>query len=150
MKLLLAFFSVFSIFWIGAETHFGDLAHTYVLKNQIKAPENSSPFSEKAKDRHKTEYDLKEALEKETYHYTPDNNPVTWDEDPNNYPDETPDTYINVDDDEVQSPTHYQKVPPGACAICKDGTYSFSKNKKGTCSHHGGVAEWLSKAHHRK
>ncbi|MBK9736820.1 MAG: DUF3761 domain-containing protein [Saprospiraceae bacterium] len=31
----------------------------------------------------------------------------------------------------------------GACAVCADGTYSFSKNQRGTCSHHGGVAKWL-------
>ncbi|MBL8195108.1 MAG: DUF3761 domain-containing protein [Blastocatellia bacterium] len=33
--------------------------------------------------------------------------------------------------------------PPGARAICRDGTYSFSQNRRGTCSHHGGVAQWL-------
>jgi hypothetical protein len=24
-----------------------------------------------------------------------------------------------------------------------DGTYSFSQSRRGTCSHHGGVAKWL-------
>lgn len=33
--------------------------------------------------------------------------------------------------------------PDGATALCRDGTYSFSKNHKGTCSWHGGVAKWL-------
>jgi len=33
--------------------------------------------------------------------------------------------------------------PPGATARCRDGTYSFSKHRSGTCSHHGGVAVWL-------
>jgi hypothetical protein len=33
--------------------------------------------------------------------------------------------------------------PAGATALCKDGTYSFSKTHSGTCSHHGGVAQWL-------
>lgn len=28
-------------------------------------------------------------------------------------------------------------------AICRDGTYSFSAHRRGTCSHHGGVARWL-------
>jgi Protein of unknown function (DUF3761) len=79
----------------------------------------------------------------QTIEYVSDNNPVTWDEDPDNYPLESPDTYENVDDEEVQSPTHYRNVPKGACAICGDGTYSFSKNRRGTCSRHGGVAEWL-------
>ena len=31
----------------------------------------------------------------------------------------------------------------GATAICRDGTYSYSANRRGTCSHHGGVAQWL-------
>jgi Protein of unknown function (DUF3761) len=33
--------------------------------------------------------------------------------------------------------------PPGATALCRDGTYSFSQTHSGTCSHHGGVARWL-------
>jgi hypothetical protein len=35
-------------------------------------------------------------------------------------------------------------APPGATALCRDGTYSFSKHRSGTCSHHGGVARWLT------
>jgi uncharacterized protein YraI len=31
----------------------------------------------------------------------------------------------------------------GATAHCRDGTFSFSRTRQGTCSHHGGVAEWL-------
>lgn len=34
--------------------------------------------------------------------------------------------------------------PTGATAKCKDGTYSKSKHHSGTCSSHGGVAEWLT------
>ncbi len=34
--------------------------------------------------------------------------------------------------------------PPGATAKCRDGTYSFSQHRSGTCSHHGGVAVWLT------
>jgi hypothetical protein len=34
-------------------------------------------------------------------------------------------------------------APPGATALCRDGTYSYSKHRSGTCSHHGGVAKWL-------
>jgi len=34
--------------------------------------------------------------------------------------------------------------PPGATAICRDGTFSFSLHRSGTCSHHGGVAQWLN------
>jgi hypothetical protein len=35
------------------------------------------------------------------------------------------------------------QAPAGATAICVDGTYSFSQTRSGTCSHHGGVAQWL-------
>lgn len=28
-------------------------------------------------------------------------------------------------------------------AICRDGTLSYSAHRRGTCSHHGGVAQWL-------
>ena len=34
--------------------------------------------------------------------------------------------------------------PTGATAKCKDGTYSKSKHHTGSCSHHGGVAEFLT------
>jgi Protein of unknown function (DUF3761) len=34
--------------------------------------------------------------------------------------------------------------PTGATAKCKDGTYSKSQHHTGTCSHHGGVAQWLT------
>jgi len=30
----------------------------------------------------------------------------------------------------------------GATARCRDGSYSYSQNRRGTCSHHGGVAVW--------
>jgi len=51
--------------------------------------------------------------------------------------------YTNVAGQRVQSPTKYNSIPAGATAKCRDGTYSFSKNRRGTCSHHGGVAKWL-------
>ena len=35
-------------------------------------------------------------------------------------------------------------APPGATARCRDGTYSYSQHRSGTCSHHGGVAVWLT------
>lgn len=50
--------------------------------------------------------------------------------------------YINVDGNAVQSPTYYTSQPSGASAKCKDGTYSFSQNRSGTCSGHGGVSTW--------
>ena len=51
--------------------------------------------------------------------------------------------YTNSKGNEVQSPTYYNSVPSGASAQCRDGTYSFSQSRRGTCSHHGGVAEWF-------
>ncbi len=53
--------------------------------------------------------------------------------------------YINVDGNKVQSPTYSNSgsVPAGATAKCRDGTYSFSQHRSGTCSHHGGVGRWL-------
>jgi len=32
--------------------------------------------------------------------------------------------------------------PAGATAKCRDGSYSYSAHRSGTCSHHGGVAVW--------
>ncbi|MFI5702371.1 DUF3761 domain-containing protein [Streptomyces xanthochromogenes] len=39
-----------------------------------------------------------------------------------------------------------QQAPAGATALCNDGTYSYSAHRRGTCSHHGGVATWLAGA----
>ncbi len=41
------------------------------------------------------------------------------------------------------TPVPQPSAPAGATARCRDGTYSYSKHRQGTCSHHGGVAEWL-------
>jgi hypothetical protein len=41
------------------------------------------------------------------------------------------------------APSRMGQVPSGASAQCRDGTYSYSKNRRGTCSHHGGVATWM-------
>jgi serine/threonine-protein kinase len=35
--------------------------------------------------------------------------------------------------------------PAGATALCKDGSYSFSKTASGTCSNHGGVGRWINR-----
>lgn len=40
-------------------------------------------------------------------------------------------------------PVRASSVPVGATARCGDGTYSFSQHRRGTCSHHGGVAAWF-------
>lgn len=51
--------------------------------------------------------------------------------------------YLNVDGDCVSGPVSAPAPPPGATAQCRNGKYSFSQNRRGTCSHHGGVARWL-------
>jgi hypothetical protein len=53
--------------------------------------------------------------------------------------------YVNKDGQEIHSPAHSKSgaVPAGATARCGDRTYSFSQHRRGTCSHHGGVAAWL-------
>jgi Protein of unknown function (DUF3761) len=53
--------------------------------------------------------------------------------------------YVNKSGVEVHSPAHTKSgtAPTGATAQCRDGTYSFSQHRRGTCSHHRGVAGWL-------
>ncbi len=51
--------------------------------------------------------------------------------------------YTNVDGNSIHSPAYSDSVPSGASAQCRDGTYSFSAHRQGTCSHHGGVSRWL-------
>ncbi|HEY3610520.1 MAG TPA: DUF3761 domain-containing protein [Pseudonocardiaceae bacterium] len=53
------------------------------------------------------------------------------------------DYYVNSDGNCVHRPEQAPAAPAGATAKCQDGTYSFSQHRSGTCSHHGGVAEWL-------
>jgi hypothetical protein len=52
-------------------------------------------------------------------------------------------TYVNSRGQTVKRPESCSSAPQGATARCRDGTYSFSKSRRGTCSHHGGVAKWL-------
>ncbi|BCI68078.1 DUF3761 domain-containing protein [Acetobacter aceti] len=53
--------------------------------------------------------------------------------------------YRNVDGKTIHSPAHTKngQAPSGATAKCGDGSFSFSQHHRGTCSHHGGVDEWL-------
>ena len=54
------------------------------------------------------------------------------------------DYYTNSDGTKVHRPVQSPNGPPeGATAQCRDGSYSFSLHRSGTCSHHGGVAKWL-------
>jgi Protein of unknown function (DUF3761) len=53
-------------------------------------------------------------------------------------------TYVNSAGNTVCSPSQSSGgAPAGATARCGDGTYSFSQSRSGTCSSHGGVAQWL-------
>ena len=51
--------------------------------------------------------------------------------------------YINSQGNWTPSPTTAPTAPVGATAQCRDGTYSFSASRRGTCSRHGGVSQWL-------
>ena len=42
------------------------------------------------------------------------------------------------------TPAPANGVPIGATALCRDGTYSFAAHHQGSCSHHGGVAQFYS------
>lgn len=48
--------------------------------------------------------------------------------------------YTNVEGNHIQSPG---SNPSGATAKCRDGSYSYSQHRSGTCSGHGGVDDWL-------
>src|SRR5258708_2533064 len=52
-------------------------------------------------------------------------------------------TYTNSKGETVRRPENCSAAPKGATAQCRDGSYSFSQIRRGTCSHHGGVAKWL-------
>ena len=55
-----------------------------------------------------------------------------------------PHYYTNKAGQRVQSPTRSSTAPKGATAQCRDGSYSFSQNRRGTCSNHRGVGRWLT------
>lgn len=81
-----------------------------------------------------------------------DNNPTekipTWDElVGNTSPTQNTEERIPTWDELISGkvppqPQPKRTYPIGATAICRDGTYSYSTGR-GTCSHHGGVAQWL-------
>src|SRR5947207_11380434 len=52
-------------------------------------------------------------------------------------------TYRNSRGETVRRPENCPAPPEGASAQCRDGSYSFSRSRRGTCSHQGGVAKWL-------
>jgi hypothetical protein len=50
--------------------------------------------------------------------------------------------YINSSGQRVHRPVRSAQAPLGASAQCRDGSWSFSQHRQGTCSHHGGVGIW--------
>jgi hypothetical protein len=53
--------------------------------------------------------------------------------------------YVNRDGKTVPRPcgdARTQPPPSDATATCRDGTYSYSLHRSGTCSGHGGVQRW--------
>nr|WP_239029284.1 DUF3761 domain-containing protein [Pseudonocardia acidicola] len=44
---------------------------------------------------------------------------------------------------QVQAVSSVPAAIQGATARCQDGEYSSSRHRQGTCSGHGGVAQWL-------
>lgn len=53
------------------------------------------------------------------------------------------DYYTAVSGHQVHRPVQASSAPAGASAQCRDRSWSFSESRRGTCSHHGGVARWL-------
>ncbi|WET83336.1 DUF3761 domain-containing protein [Amycolatopsis sp. QT-25] len=53
------------------------------------------------------------------------------------------DHYRNTDGVCVHRPATGPGAAEGATALCEDGSYSYSQNRRGTCSGHGGVRTWL-------
>ena len=56
--------------------------------------------------------------------------------------DSSGDYYTNVRGYRVHRPVKSSSAPLGASAQCRDGSWSFSEHRSGTCSHHGGVGHW--------
>jgi hypothetical protein len=79
------------------------------------------------------------------YAKQPSSTPYTQQAEPNESDLESHGHYKNKDGRDVHSPSKSKsgKAPPNASAQCRDGSYSFSQHRSGTCSRHGGVAEWL-------
>jgi hypothetical protein len=53
------------------------------------------------------------------------------------------DYYRNISGRCIHRPVQSSTVPAGATARCRDDSYSFSQHRSGTCSHHGGIVQWL-------
>jgi hypothetical protein len=124
MKLILSFISVFMLFYFTPEEVIQQTEDSLLGKSEFQAKN----FEKKSAN------DINEFK---------DYLPAEQVSNPENPPLEPIETYTNEEGHQIQSPTRYEFAPEGASALCRDGTYSFSENRRGTCSHHGGVAKWL-------
>lgn len=97
--------------------------------NSINYRNNSNTLNTSTKGNHQSDYSNNEITVPPNYNDSYHNTQINY--------------YTNTDGITVQSPTYYQSIPEDATAICRDGTYSFSLNTRGTCSRHGGVERWL-------
>jgi hypothetical protein len=50
--------------------------------------------------------------------------------------------YVNSNGVLVHSPSCGRASEGHETAICRDGSHSYSMHHRGTCSYHGGVAQW--------
>jgi hypothetical protein len=50
--------------------------------------------------------------------------------------------YVNSSGVLVHSPSCGSPREGHEIAVCRDGSHSYSMHHSGTCSHHGGVAQW--------
>ena len=62
---------------------------------------------------------------------------------PRTYGNSSGEYYTARSGNRVHRPVQAARAPAGASARCRDGSWSFSGSRRGTCSHHGGVARWL-------
>jgi hypothetical protein len=110
------------------------LAHARVLRAEAQHKHEAEAREHKQQEAEAREHKQHEEAEKREHEQTP---PQT--ECPNG-------TYENSAGNIVCKPytPPNGEQPAGATAKCEDGTYSFSESRSGTCSHHGGVAEWLN------
>jgi hypothetical protein len=59
------------------------------------------------------------------------------------FQDDTQQYYRSTDGSMVHRPAKQPSNHYGPeTAVCRDGSHSYSHHHRGTCSHHGGVAEW--------
>lgn len=129
--------------WLVASLGFFALLIIIGLSNQDPTSQNSGINSSTQSQVKSDTVNIPSHIAPLQINQQPDNTPQQTTQTP--APTPAPKYYINSSGNTVQSPTKSQdgNIPAGASARCRDGTYSFSQHRSGTCSHHGGVADWL-------